>query len=68
MSWKIRRAPARPMTMALIWLETWLTLPENCLVMFRKGTTMLMLKAMPDTLTLGAPERSSTPPTRATIT
>ena len=42
--------------------------PANCLVMFRKGTTMLMLKAMPEMLTLGAPASISAPPTSATIT
>ena len=44
---KMRWAPARPMTTMLTWLDTWLMAPANCLVMFRKGTTMLMLKAMP---------------------
>ena len=39
----MRLAPARPMTTELSWLDTWLTLPVNCLVMFRNGTTMLML-------------------------
>ena len=42
--------------------------PANCLVMFRKGTTMLMLKARPEMLMLGAPLSSSAPPTSATTT
>ena len=43
-------------------------LPANCLVMFRKGTTMLMLSARPEMLTLGTPAMSRKPPATATIT
>ena len=56
------------MTTMLTWLDTWPMAPANCLVMFRKGTTMLMLNAMPEMLKLGAPFNSRAPPTSATIT
>lgn len=57
-----------PMITIFSWLETWLTLPENCLVMFKNGTTMLMPKAMPERLRLGAPVIIITPETMATHT
>ena len=41
---------------------------ENCLVMFKNGTTMLMPKAMPERLRLGAPVIIITPETMATHT
>ena len=34
-----------PMMTELSWLDTWLMLPANCLVIFRNGTTMLMPNA-----------------------
>ena len=49
----MRCAPARPMMTMFTWLDTWPMAPANCLVMFRKGTTMLMLKAMPEMLMFG---------------
>ena len=55
------------MTMFSCW-DTWFTLPENCLVMFRKGTTMLMPKARPEMLKLGAPVIIKMPLTTATST
>ena len=64
----MRCAPARPMITMFTWLETWPMAPANCLVMFRNGTTMLMLKAMPEMLMLGAPASISAPPTSATTT
>ena len=57
-----------PMMTMFSWLETWLTLPENCLVMFKNGTTMLMPKAMPEMLRLGAPVIIRMPETMATHT
>ena len=61
-------APARPIMTILIWLDTWPIEPANCLVIFRKGTTMLMLKTMPEMLILGTSVSSSAPPTSATTT
>ena len=49
-------------------MDTWLMLPENCLVIFKNGTMMLMLKDSPEMLTLGAPLSRRRPLTRATIT
>ena len=48
------------------WFDTWPIAPANCLVMFRNGTTILMLNAMPEMLMLGTSVSSSAPPTRAT--
>ena len=51
----------------ICWLRVF-TLPVNCFAIFRKGTRMLMEKALPDMLTLGMPARMNTPPTRARAT
>ena len=56
------------MTMAFICWESWLTLPVNCLDMFRNGTRMLTLNAAPEMLTFGMFASRNTPPTRARVT
>ena len=64
----MRSAPARPMTTALICWDTWLMFPANCLVMFRNGTTMLILRGRPEKLRLGAFTIKRILPARATAT
>ena len=54
--------------MELICWERVLTLPVNCLVMFRNGMRMLMEKALPDRDRFGTPVSRNTPPTSASVT
>ena len=61
-------APAAAMTMELICCESVLTLPVNCLVMFRNGIRMLIEKALPESDTFGTPVSRNTPPTSASVT
>ena len=56
------------MTMELICCESVLTLPVNCLVMFKNGMRMLIEKALPESDTFCTPVSRNTPPTRASVT
>ena len=71
-SWSIRAktlsTPAKPIMIEFNCIETWLIFPENCFVIFKNGTTILILIAIPERLKLYTLKYIKRPPTIATTT